>query len=193
MAGRFAPSPTSDLHLGNLRTALVAWLMARSTGRRFVMRVEDLDAQRVAAAGDAERRQLADLTELGLDWDGPVVRQSDRLRLYERAAAELPTYECFCTRRKPRPRRGSGPTGHLPAPARRTRPAGRSRPLSAGGGQASGSGRTSGRPRGGGRRFVIRRATGPGPQPRGRGRRRRPGSTRWCGAPLLTSVPRQAS
>ena len=50
MAGRFAPSPPSRLHLGNLRTALVAWLMARSTGRRFWLRIEDLDTARVAAA-----------------------------------------------------------------------------------------------------------------------------------------------
>ena len=48
MAGRFAPSPTSDLHLGNLRTALVAWLWARSTGRPFLIRVEDLDRGGVA-------------------------------------------------------------------------------------------------------------------------------------------------
>lgn len=100
MAGRFAPSPTSDLHLGNLRTALVAWLMARSTGRAFVLRIEDLDAVRVAAAGDAERRQLADLAALGLDWDGDVVRQSDRTDLYAAASGILPTYECFCTRRE---------------------------------------------------------------------------------------------
>lgn len=100
MAGRFAPSPTSDLHVGNLRTALVAWLMARSTGRAFVMRIEDLDTARVAAAGDAEHRQLADLAALGLDWDGDLVRQSERTDLYVAAAATLPTYECFCSRRE---------------------------------------------------------------------------------------------
>ena len=49
-AGRFAPSPTSELHLGNLRTALLAWLFARSEGRDFLLRIEDLDQQRVAAA-----------------------------------------------------------------------------------------------------------------------------------------------
>lgn len=99
-AGRFAPSPTSDLHLGNLRTALVAWLMARVEGRPFLVRVEDLDQIRVAAAPDVAQRQLADLARLGLDWDDDVVWQSNRLDRYEAAAAQLDTYECFCTRRE---------------------------------------------------------------------------------------------
>src|SRR3954453_8058852 len=76
MTGRFAPSPTGDLHLGNLRTALLAWLFARSAGGRFLMRMEDLDTGRVRPG--AEERQLADLRALGIDWDGPVVRQSER-------------------------------------------------------------------------------------------------------------------
>ncbi|OZC77391.1 tRNA glutamyl-Q(34) synthetase GluQRS [Rhodococcus sp. 06-418-1B] len=99
-AGRFAPSPSGDLHLGNLRTALLAWLFARSTGRQFLMRVEDLDRVREGA----EARQLADLRAVGLDWDGPVVRQSERTALYDDAIAHLTaagmTYECFCTRRE---------------------------------------------------------------------------------------------
>lgn len=99
-AGRFAPSPSGDLHLGNLRTALLAWLFARSTGRQFLMRVEDLDRVRAGA----EARQLADLSAIGLDWDGPVVRQSERTALYDDAIARLTaaslTYECFCTRRE---------------------------------------------------------------------------------------------
>lgn len=99
-AGRFAPSPTSELHLGNLRTALVAWLLARSSGRRFVVRIEDLDTARVAAAPQVAAGQLRDLEALGLDWDGAVVRQSDRLDLYADALSRLPTYECFCTRRE---------------------------------------------------------------------------------------------
>ena len=99
-AGRFAPSPTSALHLGNLRTALAAWLLARSTGRRFVVRIEDLDRARVAAAGKIASTQLRDLESLGLDWDGPVVRQSERLDLYADAVAGLETYPCFCTRRE---------------------------------------------------------------------------------------------
>ena len=102
MAGRYAPSPTSALHLGNLRTAVVAWLMARSTGRRFVLRIEDLDVARVAAAGDVAGGQLADLAALGLEFDPPVVRQSDRLDAYQEAAGRLGDrlYECFCTRRE---------------------------------------------------------------------------------------------
>ena len=99
-AGRFAPSPTSALHIGNLRTALAAWLLARCSDRRFVVRVEDLDQQRVAAAGGIADQQLRDLEDLGLDWDGPVVRQSERLDIYSDALAQLPTYPCFCTRRE---------------------------------------------------------------------------------------------
>jgi glutamyl-tRNA synthetase len=99
-AGRFAPSPTGTLHLGNLRTALLAWLFARSEGRRFLVRMEDLDAGRVRAG--AAEEQLADLAALGLDWDGEVVAQSARGALYADALARLRAagrlYECFCTR-----------------------------------------------------------------------------------------------
>lgn len=99
-AGRFAPSPSGDLHLGNLRTAVLAWLFARSTDRRFLLRVEDLDRVRPGA----EQRQLADLAALGLDWDDQVVHQSRRIRLYEEAIDRLTraglTYECYCTRRE---------------------------------------------------------------------------------------------
>ena len=66
--GRFAPSPTGDLHLGNLRTALVAWLFARSANSDFIVRMEDLD--RVQASAAVETSQLRDLESLGLDWDG---------------------------------------------------------------------------------------------------------------------------
>jgi len=99
-SGRFAPSPSGDLHVGNLRTALLAWLFARSTGRRFLMRVEDLDRVRPGA----EEQQLDDLRALGIDWDGDVVRQSDRLGMYEDAIDRLTeagrVYTCFCTRRE---------------------------------------------------------------------------------------------
>ena len=98
MAGRFAPSPTSDLHVGNLRTALLAWLMARSTGREFYLRIEDIDQARVAAAPGVAARQLADLASLGITWDAPVLRQSERFGIYADYAAKLDTYECFCTR-----------------------------------------------------------------------------------------------
>lgn len=100
MAGRFAPSPTSDLHLGNLRTALLAWLFARSSGRDFLVRIEDLDQVRVAAAAGVAERQLADLAALGIDHDGEVVRQSGRLALYEAAMTRLDVYECYCSRRE---------------------------------------------------------------------------------------------
>lgn len=98
--GRVAPSPTGPLHVGNLRTALLAWLFARSAGARFLVRVEDLDRSRVRPG--VEAAQLADLRALGLDWDGPVVRQSDRLELYEAAISDLDAdgrlYPCYCTR-----------------------------------------------------------------------------------------------
>jgi glutamyl-tRNA synthetase len=100
--GRFAPSPTAPLHVGNLRTALAAWLFARAAGSRFLVRVEDLaarpDAEAVAAG------QLADLRALGLDWDGPVLCQSERRAVHDAAIAELErrglTYPCWCTRRE---------------------------------------------------------------------------------------------
>ncbi|EMY32873.1 glutamyl- or glutaminyl-tRNA synthetase [Arthrobacter crystallopoietes BAB-32] len=99
-AGRFAPSPSGDLHVGNLRTAILAWLFARSTGRRFLLRIEDLDRARAGA----EASQLADLAAVGLDWDTEVVRQTDRTPLYRRAIVQLAeaglAYECFCTRRE---------------------------------------------------------------------------------------------
>jgi glutamyl-tRNA synthetase len=98
--GRFAPSPTGPLHLGNLRTALLAWLFARSAGARFLVRVEDLDRSRVRPG--MEEAQLSDLRALGLDWDGPVVRQSWRMELYEGGIARLDAdgmlYPCYCTR-----------------------------------------------------------------------------------------------
>ncbi|MFT8395877.1 tRNA glutamyl-Q(34) synthetase GluQRS [Propionibacterium sp.] len=99
-AGRFAPSPTSELHLGNLRTALLAWLVARAEDLSFVVRIEDLDRARVAAAPGVADHQLRDLDELGLDWDGPVLRQSDRIELYRQAIEGLNGYECFCTRKE---------------------------------------------------------------------------------------------
>ena len=98
--GRFAPSPTGVLHLGNLRTAVLAWLFARSVGSGFLVRMEDLDTGRVRP-GMAEQ-QLADLAAVGVDWDGPVVAQSRRLELYQSALARLRAerllYECYCTR-----------------------------------------------------------------------------------------------
>jgi glutamyl-tRNA synthetase len=98
--GRFAPSPTGELHVGNLRTALLAWLFARSQDARFLMRVEDLDAGRVRRHFEAS--QLADLRAIGIDWDGAVVRQSERQELYAQSLARLDAdgllYRCWCTR-----------------------------------------------------------------------------------------------
>lgn len=78
----------------------MAWLWARSSGRRFVLRIDDLDRVRPGA----EERQLADLTALGVDWDGPILRQSARLDVYRDAVSQLTgaerTYPCFCTRRE---------------------------------------------------------------------------------------------
>ncbi|WP_416418770.1 tRNA glutamyl-Q(34) synthetase GluQRS [Paenarthrobacter aromaticivorans] len=99
-AGRFAPSPSGELHVGNLRTAILAWLFAKSSGRDFLLRVEDLDRAR----SGAEAEQLRDLEAVGVSWDAAVVRQTERGPLYEdaiaRLAAEGRTYECFCTRRE---------------------------------------------------------------------------------------------
>jgi glutamyl-tRNA synthetase len=109
--GRFAPSPTGELHLGNARTAILAWLWARSERGGFTMRIEDLDRPRVRS-GLAER-QLEELAWLGVSWDegpdprtgedvgprGPY-RQSRRDALYEAAITRLGdhVYECFCSR-----------------------------------------------------------------------------------------------
>ncbi|THJ65878.1 tRNA glutamyl-Q(34) synthetase GluQRS [Arthrobacter echini] len=98
-AGRFAPSPSGPLHVGNLRTAVLAWLFARSTDRRFLIRVEDLDRVRAGA----EAIQLTELAALGLTSDSPVIRQSEQADRYDRALEQMQSqdlvYECFCTRR----------------------------------------------------------------------------------------------
>ncbi len=113
--GRYAPSPTGELHLGNLRTALLAWLFARSAGGRLLLRVEDLDVGRVREAYVAE--QLDDLRAIGLDWDGEVVRQSRRTALYAGALARLESdgrvFRCFCSRREVR-EAASAQHGELP-------------------------------------------------------------------------------
>lgn len=102
VAGRFAPSPTGDLHLGNLRTALAAFLVAAGRGQPMLLRIEDLD--RVASAPEHEASQRRDLRAIGVDWAPPVLRQSERFAIYDAALAALTaagsTYECFCTRRE---------------------------------------------------------------------------------------------
>ena len=107
MRVRFAPSPTGHLHVGNARTALYNWLLARRHGGVFVLRVEDTDVAR--STRESERSIFDDLRWLGLDWDegpdrggphGPY-RQSERLDLYTAAAEDLLArglaYRCFCT------------------------------------------------------------------------------------------------
>jgi len=106
--GRYAPSPTGTLHLGNLRTALLAWLFARCAGGQFVLRVEDLDRPRVRPGTSEE--MLADLRWPGLDWDegpdcgGPYAPyvQSERQVVYEEYLRRLQDagliYPCYCSR-----------------------------------------------------------------------------------------------
>ena len=107
MRVRFAPSPTGQLHVGNVRTALFNWLLARGSGGTFILRIEDTDAER--STRESELAMVSDLRWLGLDWDegpdsggahGPY-RQSERLHLYQSYASELlaaeTAYYCFCS------------------------------------------------------------------------------------------------
>lgn len=100
--GRLAPSPTGVLHLGNARTFLLTWLDVRARGGTLLLRIEDIDGPRVRAG--AMERTLDDLRWLGLDWDGGVVRQTDRLALYRERVDELLArglaYPCVCTRKE---------------------------------------------------------------------------------------------
>ncbi|AKS31161.1 tRNA glutamyl-Q(34) synthetase GluQRS [Mycolicibacterium goodii] len=120
-AGRFAPSPSADLHIGNLRTAVLAWLFARSTGRRFLVRVEDLDDRTFPQIGE---RQVADLAAIGLTWDEPVEWQTTHEDRYdaviEHLDAEGLLYECFCSRRDiaQAPRAPHAPQGAYPGTCR---------------------------------------------------------------------------
>ncbi|MDO8390559.1 MAG: tRNA glutamyl-Q(34) synthetase GluQRS [Actinomycetota bacterium] len=115
MRGRFAPSPTGALHLGNLRTALVSWLHAKSLSGDWLVRMEDLDRVTSSAAHEAD--QLASLASLGMRSDGPVVRQSERFDRYRDAIEVLRAtgrvYECFCSRREIR-EAAQAPHGDLP-------------------------------------------------------------------------------
>ncbi|MBX7431106.1 tRNA glutamyl-Q(34) synthetase GluQRS [Mycobacterium sp. Y57] len=120
-AGRFAPSPSADLHIGNLRTAVLAWLFARATGRRFLMRVEDLDDR---THGDIAERQLADLAALGLTWDEPAAWQTSHPERYDSVVDDLAgrglLFECYCTRRDiaAAPRAPHAPQGAYPGTCR---------------------------------------------------------------------------
>jgi len=110
MRVRFAPSPTGQLHVGNARTALFNWLLARGHDGTFILRIEDTDVER--STKQSEESILDDLRWLGLEWDeGPDVggsggpyRQSERLHLYSSYANELlaggHAYYCFCAPQK---------------------------------------------------------------------------------------------
>lgn len=120
-AGRFAPSPSADLHVGNLRTAVLAWLFARSTGRRFLIRVEDLDDR---ARDDVAHRQLTDLAAIGVTWDEPPQWQSAHPERYDAVIAGLIdrdlVYECYCSRKDilNAPRAPHAPAGAYPGACR---------------------------------------------------------------------------
>ena len=98
--GRFAPSPTGPLHLGSLVAALGSWVFARRTGGRWLVRMEDLDTARVIEG--AAEGILETLRRYGLQWDGEVVYQSQRIALYEQAMKTLDAmglvYDCGCSR-----------------------------------------------------------------------------------------------
>jgi glutamyl-Q tRNA(Asp) synthetase len=98
--GRFAPSPTGDLHFGSLLAAFGSWLLARHAGGSWLVRVEDLDPPREVAG--AAQRQLDALAAFGLHADEPIVRQSDRGVLYQaaldRLLADGRAFECHCSR-----------------------------------------------------------------------------------------------
>ena len=116
-AGRFAPSPSADLHLGNLRTAVLAWLFARATDRRFLLRVEDLDDRTFP---DIAERQVANLAAIGVTWDEPPEYQTAHEQRYHDVVDELTargvTFECFCSRRdiQQAPRAPHAPEGAYP-------------------------------------------------------------------------------
>jgi glutamyl-Q tRNA(Asp) synthetase len=100
--GRFAPSPSGPLHFGSLVAAVASWLDARAAGGRWSVRIEDVDAPRtVPGAADAILRSLE---ACGLGWDGEVVRQGDRVALYQRALERLRdrglAFRCRCSRRE---------------------------------------------------------------------------------------------
>jgi glutamyl-Q tRNA(Asp) synthetase len=100
--GRFAPSPTGPLHFGSLVAALASYCDARSVGGEWLLRIEDVDEPR--SRPDAESQIITALERYGFEWDGAIVRQSDRTSLYEEALARLRkaglAYACACTRRE---------------------------------------------------------------------------------------------
>jgi len=118
---RFAPSPTGYLHLGHVRSALEGWRAAGEAGGRFLLRIEDIDHTRCRAV--YAEAIVEDLRWLGLDWDGPVHKQSKHFDDYRAALSKLDAmgllYPCFCTRREIQAeiaRAGGAPQGDIGAP-----------------------------------------------------------------------------
>ena len=96
---RFAPSPTGHLHIGGARTALFNWLLARSTGGKFVLRIEDTDTSR--STDEYIDSIMEGMSWLGLDWDEGPIRQTERLDVYNKHIDKLlhegKAYHCYCT------------------------------------------------------------------------------------------------
>lgn len=115
MIGRYAPSPSGSLHVGNLRTAMLAWLSAHHHGGELRLRVDDLDPN--VSTVENEHLQRADLDALGITFDGPELRQSERSDRYTAAIDQLRAadllYPCYCSRREVR-EAAQAPHVHLP-------------------------------------------------------------------------------
>lgn len=113
--GRYAPSPSGDLHVGNLRTAMLAWLSAHHSGGELRLRIDDLDPRVSSIEHEASQRR--DLAALGLTFAGLELRQSDRTEVYRNAISQLGDdgllYPCFCSRREVR-EAAAAPHVHLP-------------------------------------------------------------------------------
>jgi glutamyl-tRNA synthetase len=100
--GRFAPSPTGPLHIGNVRTALLAWLDAHAIGGTMLVRIEDLDVHNSSRANEV--LQCHDLDVLGITYEPDIIRQSERFDVYGSVIADLTAeglvYRCYCSRRE---------------------------------------------------------------------------------------------
>jgi len=100
--GRFAPSPTGSLHVGNLRTAVIAWLCAQQQDGELLLRIEDLD--RMNSKPEHEARQVSELAQLGITFGSKFIRQSERFDQYRAIVEQLRqqdlVYPCYCTRRE---------------------------------------------------------------------------------------------
>ena len=107
LTGRFAPTPSGQLHPGNILCAMLAWLSARSRDGRFLLRIEDVDVPRCPESNTVAC--IEDLQWLGFTWDDDIIRQRDRSSLYKTAMAKLDDqgliYPCFCTRAELHPER----------------------------------------------------------------------------------------